>query len=184
MVLCDAVGCSPLFQYSVRRSEHIVTKEARPICTLVRRLAAEVRAGGRRVVNFADNGANVGAWAKGRSSKARLAPHLRRVSPDMLLTDLQLAVPHVPTHANPADAPTRGRAVRRKPRSVERSALAAALLSCSFDDVTDAAFSSSTAQAAPLDDLLEPVAGDPYASRPMQEARDCVVFNSGLFCSD
>ena len=44
----------------MRRSEHIVTKEARPICTLVRRLAAEVRAGGRRVVNFADNAANAG----------------------------------------------------------------------------------------------------------------------------
>ena len=74
---------------------------------------------------------------------------------------------NVPTHANPADAPTRGRAVRRKPRSAERSALAAALLSCSFDDVTDAAFATSTAHAAPLDDLLEPVAGDPNASRPM-----------------
>ena len=176
--VCDAVGWSPLFQYSVRRSEHIVTKEARPICTLVRRLAAEVRAGGRRVVNFADNAANVGAWAKGRSSKGRLARHLRQVSPDMLLTDLQLAVPHVPTHANPADAPTRGRAVRRKPRSAERSALAAALLSCSFDDMTDAAFAASTAHAAPLDDLLEPVAGDPYASRPVEEANDFIVSDS------
>ena len=38
--LCESVGWAPVFQYSVRRFEHIVTKEARPICTLVRRLAA------------------------------------------------------------------------------------------------------------------------------------------------
>ena len=160
--LCDAVGWTPVFQYSVRRSEHIVTKEARPICTLVRKLAAEVRSGGRRVVNFADSSPNVGAWGKGRSSSGRLSRHLRQVAPDMLLTDLQLAVPHVPTHANPADAPTRGRAVRRTPLRAQRSTLAVALLSCSFDDTTDAAFAISTAQAVPLSELLEPVTGDPY----------------------
>ena len=146
----------------MRRSEHIVTKEARPICTLVRKLAAEVRSGGRRVVNFADSSPNVGAWGKGRSSSGRLSRHLRQVAPDMLLTDLQLAVPHVPTHANPADAPTRGRAVRRTPLRAQRSTLAVALLSCSFDDTTDAAFAISTAQAVPLSELLEPVTGDPY----------------------
>ena len=41
--LCEAVGWQPVFQYSLRRCEHIVTKEARPICTLVRSLAAEER---------------------------------------------------------------------------------------------------------------------------------------------
>ena len=50
--LSNALGWKPLFQYSVRRHEHIVTKEARPICTLVRRLAAEVRAGCRLAAEF------------------------------------------------------------------------------------------------------------------------------------
>ena len=50
--LSNALGWEPLFQYSVRRHEHIVTKEARPICTLVRRLAAEVRAGCRLAAEF------------------------------------------------------------------------------------------------------------------------------------
>jgi len=92
-----------------------VTKEARPICTLVRRLAAEVRAGGSRVLAFVDSSPNIGAWAKGRSSSQRLGRHLRQVAPDLLLTDLQLGVPYVPTHANPADAPTRGREGARAP---------------------------------------------------------------------
>ena len=86
------------------------------------------------------------------------------MSPDVVLTDLQLAVPHVPTSANPADTPTRGRAIRRVPLAGEPSALAAALLSCSFDDITDAAFAASTTQAKLLDELLEPVASGPYIS--------------------
>ena len=157
--LCDAVGWAPVFKYGVRRCEHIVTKEARPICTLVRRLAAEVRERGLRVLNFADSSPNVGAWAKGRSSSGRLWP-LRQVAPDMLLTDLQLGVPWVPTASNPADAPTRGRAVRRAP--FKRSELADALLRCAFDERTDAAFLSSTKQGKPLAQLLEPVVGPPY----------------------
>ena len=44
--------------------------------------------------------------------------------------------------------------------------------------MTDAAFAASTAHAAPLDDLLEPVAGDPYASRPVEEANDFIVSDS------
>ena len=63
----------------------------------MRRLAAEVRTGGLRVINVVDSSANVGAWAKGRSSSVRLDRHLRQVAPDMLLIDLQLAVPHVPS---------------------------------------------------------------------------------------
>ena len=43
--LCSAVGWQPVFRYTVRRCEHIVTKEARPICTLIRHLASEVRPG-------------------------------------------------------------------------------------------------------------------------------------------
>ena len=162
--LCKAVGWTSVFQYSLRRSEHIVTKEARPICTLVRRLAAEVRTGGLRVISFADSSANVGAWAKGRSSSGRLDRHLRQMAPDLVWTDLKLAVPYVPMSANPADAPTRGRATRRAPLAGEPSALAAALLSCSFDDITDAAFAASTTQAKLLDELLEPVASGPYIS--------------------
>ena len=160
--LCNAVGWEPVFKYSVRRSEHIVTKEARPICTIVRQLACEVRSEGLRVLDLSDSSPNVGAWAKGRSSSGRLGPLLRRVAPDQLLTDLQIAVPYVPTSANPADNPTRGRRVRRAPVDTERSALADALLSGRFDSLTDASFRSSTLQAPPLSVLLEPVAGPPY----------------------
>ena len=160
--LCGSVGWQPVFQYSLRRSERIVTKEARPICTLMRRLSAEVRQGGLRVINFADSSANIGAWSKGRSSSGRLGRHLRQVAPDMLLTELQLGVPHVASRANPADAPTRGRAVRRSPLASEPSSLAAPLLACSFDAVTDDAFAASIEQAKSLAELLEPIAGNPY----------------------
>ena len=158
--LCSAVGWQPSFRYSARNSKHIVTKDARPICSLVRRLAAEVRAGGTRVLNFVDSSPNVGAWAKGRSSSWRLGPRLRPVAPDQLLTDLQLAIPWVPTKHNPADAPTRGRAVRRVPH--RRSELADALLRCAFDDQTDAIFESSMHDVVSLSELLEPVTGPPY----------------------
>ena len=155
--LCSAVGWQPVFRYTVRRSEHIVTKEARPICTLIRHLASEVRHGRARVVSFADSSPNIDAWAKGRSSSKRLDRHLRQVAPDLLLTDLQKPVPYVSTKfgKNPADAPTRGRAVRREPAA--RSDLAQALLACSFDASTDAAFMSSLRDVVPLSELLEPM---------------------------
>ena len=135
-----------------------MTKEARPICTLIRHLAGEVRTGGSRVVSFADSSPNIGAWAKGRSSSGRLDRHLRQVAPDLLLTDLQLAIPYVSTKFNPADAPTRGRAVRRAPSST--SDLADALLSCNFDDRTDAAFMSTLRDVVPVSELLEPISSD------------------------
>ena len=160
--LCESVGWAPVFQYSVRRFERIVTKEARPICTPVRRLAAEVRPGGSRVLNFADSSTNVGAWAKGRSSSRRLAWLLRQVSPDQLLTDLQVGLPHVPTQANPADAPTRGKPVRRAPLRSERSDLLDALMSGRFDARTDAAFAASSRSEALPADVLEPAAAPPY----------------------
>ena len=161
--LSNALGWEPLFQYSVRRHEHIVTREARPICTLVRRLAAEVRAGGSRVLAFVDSSPNIGGWAKGRSSKPRLGRPLRQVAPDLLLTDLQLGVPYVPTHANPADAPTRGRPVRRVPLTAEPSPLAHQLLAGQFDASTDAAFAASSRAGALPEGLLEPSVGPPYS---------------------
>ena len=135
-----------------------MTKEARPICTLIRHLASEVRTGGYRVVSFADSSPNIGAWAKGRSSSGRLDRHLRQVAPDLLLTDLQVAIPYVSTKFNPADAPTRGRAVRRAPSGT--SDLADALLSCNFDDRTDAAFMSTLRDVVPVSELLEPISSD------------------------
>ena len=136
-----------------------MTKEARPICTLIRHLASEVRTGGSRVVSFADSSPNIGAWAKGRSgSDFRLGRHLRQVAPDLLLTDLQVAIPYVSTKFNPADAPTRGRAVRRAPSGT--SDLADALLSCNFDDRTDAAFMSTLRDVVPVSELLEPISSD------------------------
>ena len=121
-----------------------MTKESRPICLLVRRLSAEAQSGGRRVVNFADNSSNVwGGGGKGPSSAGRFKRFCvseRR----MLRTDLKLAVPHVPTYANPwmfrlvdvrfVGSPFRQRGHRWRLRCW-------------------------------LDELLEPIAGDPYASR-------------------
>ena len=72
----------------------------------------------------------------------------------MLLTDLQIAVPYVSTKFNPADAPTRGRAVRRAPAAW--SDLARTLIACSFDANTDAAFMSSLRDVVSLSELLEP----------------------------
>ena len=62
----------------------------------------------------------------------------------MLLTDLQVGIPHVPTHANPADAPTCGKAVRREPLRAERSNLVNALMIGSIDAQTDEAFAASS----------------------------------------
>ena len=93
--------------------------------------------------NFVDSSPNVGAWAKGRSSSGRLA-----------------AIPWVPTDFKLADAPTRGKPVRREPSS--RSELADALLACAFDDRTDAAFDAGTRGVVSLSEFLEPVLGPPY----------------------
>ena len=56
---------------------------------------------------------------------------------------------------NPADAPTRGRTVRRAPSG--RSELADLLLACNFDDRTDAAFMSTLRNVVPSSDPLEQV---------------------------
>ena len=114
------------------------------------------------MLNFVDSSPNIGAWAKRRSSSKRLDRHLRQVAPDMLLTDLQLGVPYVPTHANPADAPTRGRSVRRVPLGSESSALASQLLAGVFDANTDAAFAASSRDGVLPEDLLEPATGPAY----------------------
>ena len=93
--------------------------------------------------------------------------HLRQVAPDQLLTNLQFAAPWASTDSNPADAPTRGHAVRRAP--LERSELAESLLSRAFDERTEAAFLSYARHGAPVSVLLEPVTGPPYSTGRREE---------------
>ena len=61
---------------------------------------------------LSDSRVCVGAFAKGRSSSRKLNYVLRRVAGLTLSHDLTLDLVCVPTWANPADAPSRGRTLR------------------------------------------------------------------------
>ena len=108
---CDwktAVRLKPQTRYGAK---HINVLEARALLYLTRFL---VRSGARdcRVIVFSDSQVCVGAFGKGRSSARRLNYPLRCVSGLALRFGLTLEVVWIPTWANPADAPSRGRSLK------------------------------------------------------------------------
>ena len=113
--VANALGWSPAFHYSCPRDEHINIKECRPLRTLVRHLAMDAAEHGKRHLGLVDSSVNIGAWAKGRSRACVLNGTMRSCVPEQLMTDLQIGVAHIRSKFNPADDPTRGRAVRAKP---------------------------------------------------------------------
>jgi len=146
---CDALGWDPVFCYNVNPGDHVSRSEARPRATLIRKLARDPAAHGSKVVSFFDNSPNVYAWAKGRSKTPLINSILRTVLPEGLMADIETGSLHCRTASMPADAPTRGRSVRRVPARVPGpdSALGR-LLTGSWDD--DVALHRSLGSASPL----------------------------------
>ena len=106
-------------RFQMPGSDHINVKEMRAFCADVRRVASDPREHGTRRIYGLDSRVCTGAIAKGRSSSMRLNAPLRRVLPCQLFCGLQTGANHIRTHANPADAPTRG----QRPRGFEGSPL-------------------------------------------------------------
>ena len=67
--------------------------------------------GGCRIVNLCDSRVVVGAFAKGRSSSAQMNHRLRACMPWLLAGDVSVTNLWVDTHHNPADYPSRYRAI-------------------------------------------------------------------------
>ena len=119
---CDALGWEPGFCYDVNSDDHVSRSEARPRATLIRRLARDPAAHGTKTVAFFDNSPNVFAWAKGRSKTPLINHVIRSVLPEALMADLEVGTLHCRSAAMPADAPTRHRQVRKRPRRVPHAA--------------------------------------------------------------
>jgi len=105
----------PSFVYRTDPLEHINLKEARAVRTLVRRLARTPGALGRRHLNLLDSAVVLGGLTKGRSPSNPLNRILRSTVGDRVLGDIVLGFGHVSTKWNPADDPTRGEDVRKRP---------------------------------------------------------------------
>ena len=115
--LADGVGWQVDVQYRCPRGEHINLKEARPLRTVVRAGLARCLDGPRRHITLSDSSVNVGAWGvRGRSPSPRLNGFLVDVACDRLALGFYLGVTKVETEHNPADNPTRHKAVREIPR--------------------------------------------------------------------
>ena len=107
--LAGSVSWRPRFAYRFRRAAHINVLEGVAYGTLLRNLAASCP--GSRPVVLTDSRVNLGASAKGRSSSTALNGVLRRSLPYVLGGDLYPGGLHLNSGDNPADAPSRGRAV-------------------------------------------------------------------------
>ena len=162
--VADSVGWRPVFRYSCRPGEHINRKEARPIRTLVRRLALSVAAHGTRQFTLVDSSVNVCSWTKGRSRAVALNEILRSVVPEQLMCDIQMGFGHIRSAFNPADAPTRGRPVRTVPAVDVPSDPVASLLRGDVGPETDDLFGDF---AHPLPECVEPCREpEPFAHVP------------------
>ena len=149
--VAESVGWEPEFRYPCPRGEHINHKEGRPLRTLVRHLAANPHEHGRRHMAFVDSSVNMGVWSKGRSRARALNGLLRSCVPEQLMTDLQIGLAHIRSKFNPADNPTRGRAVRRAAVRVPSAAVAGLLQGKHVPDL----FGPT---GDPLPDAVEPCA--------------------------
>ena len=93
-----------------RTPQHINVLEARAILQLLKRL---VNRGARnaRVLILSDSRVCVGAFGKGRSSSRALNAVIRKCAGIALRARLTWDIVWIPTWANPADAPSRGRSL-------------------------------------------------------------------------
>jgi integrase len=95
-----------------RWSEHINVLEARVLLAAVRWVSSFPDSLGSRVLIFSDSAVLVYAARKGRSSAYPLLRVLRGVAAVQLAAGLRLTCGWIPSHANPADEPSRGRQLR------------------------------------------------------------------------
>ena len=113
--VCDALGWIPAFSYrSLGPRRHINLLEIQGARSLVRRLARSSTTPCRQLCGL-DSNVAVGALAKGRSSSRDVNRLLRSFLGEQLLGDIYIGTLPVGSQQNPADAPSRRRAVRRLP---------------------------------------------------------------------
>ena len=86
--------------------------------------------GNVRVVNLCDSRVVVGCFAKGRSSSKNLNHRLRSCVPWLLASDVHLVNLWVSTHANPADYPSRDKAIPPPLTCEDDEVLGKTLLHC------------------------------------------------------
>ncbi len=78
---------------------------------------------GQRVVSLIDARSVLGAAAKGRTSAKTLKKQIRMVSALALALDITLNLVYIPSCHNPADHPSRGRAILYRKGLVRRHGL-------------------------------------------------------------
>ena len=94
-----------------KKQSHINLKELAAVQKLIYDLSR--RHSGRRIVDFVDSYVVRCAISKGRSSSRAIGAMLRRFCASLLASDFYITVPYLPTWLNPADDPTRLKAIRR-----------------------------------------------------------------------
>ncbi len=87
--------------------KHIVILEGQALIFALRWIASQPHLLGSRIVFLLDSLSLLGAVAKGRSSSSRLNRICQKVSALILATAIRPLWVYVPTHINPADAPSR-----------------------------------------------------------------------------
>ena len=110
--LVDGMQWQAASCFRTRRSQHINVSEASALVAEIDREAADPALHRTKGIVCLDSDVVVGAGSKGRSSSRELNRPLRRGAPTLLLTRMQRGYVHVRSDFNPADDPTRRRAVR------------------------------------------------------------------------
>jgi len=112
-----ALDWSVVFSRAFIYPDHINVLELEAVILLIKRLSID---GWHhcRVLVAIDSRVVVGAIAKGRSSSRKLNFRLRKLAALLFLRDIYLEVIWVPTWANPADAPSRFKAMADWYRSI------------------------------------------------------------------
>lgn len=98
------------FQTRVPPTEHINVRELEAVHGLVKRLVLQ-GVSNAKILLGVDSLVARGVINKGRSASTRLNKVWRKVAPYLLASQLSLGVYYVPSALNPADAPSRHRAV-------------------------------------------------------------------------
>ena len=96
-----------IFSHRWRRPEHINALEATSLRTAIRWVHSHPSAVNSRILLLSDSAVVVFATTKGRSSSRLLLANLRRTAAYVLSAGLRPVLRWIPSHLNPADAPSR-----------------------------------------------------------------------------
>lgn len=97
--------------YSFRQTSHINLQEGRALKNEIKRLARDETSFGKIQLCLNDSQVICGAFAKGRSSSFKLNGLMRGLLPYLLFANICLALIRIETESNPADHPSRFRAI-------------------------------------------------------------------------